>query len=474
MREWGDVPPAPDGAAPSPRGDPLFHSPTTSGPAAAGRSDRRRGEWWLSPSGRTAVRTAPAHQAAEGVTVARVEARELLGTREILDAANLALARTGARIGFEVGPSDGIPAELLDKGLLRLVPVFREVGGRERRGNDLLGQTECTNVAAEILATTRWRAVFRSPTGAEASTDFKVDTSPAARAESLGVLSRLFTRLGQAAGPADLVARIGGDEARYLFTWDLDGVRVDVDAAEAPGATEEGTDAGADDGTSGADPSTASDGGDGGDGGDGDGEDSGDLLSDAARAALLQLVSGGVPQPVASGLIDFIDTNIDSRPAVQQEVVRELPKGFGALTDADEIERVLDGLLEKARDRLKRPHPDYDEAGVPQLATIAARFGVNEAAAPGIGEVFVTAATRPATPAESKERGSKWDHHLATVVALDGDTRITLENYNRSGVPGAPKLWFVAMYGPERNSLFHSQWGPESTAPVTFVLRKAD
>ena len=87
-------------------------------------------------------------------------------------------------------------------------------------------------------------------------------------------------------------------------------------------------------------------------------------------------------------------------------------------------------------------------------------------AAPGLGEAFVTLATLPRKTAMSP-------YHAAGVVAIDGNDRVTLEEWDAAGLAG---LGGAAIYrvGDTTNS-FHAYWHRNYFSehePVTVVVRQ--
>ncbi|MEU3464970.1 hypothetical protein ABZ721_34095 [Streptomyces sp. NPDC006733] len=385
--------------------------------------ERHVGTWLLSPSGRTAV--------AAQQPGTRVETRDFFATGEIVDACNQALEAAGSPLRLEVDKDD-VPKLLLDRNLLRVLPVHG--GGRQaRRGDALLSSSMCTDVAADLAKEGSWRAVFRSVGGhAEAVAPLTIASGPGARTDAYGPLARVL--VGSARTPAELVQRMTSELARYVFTWPHTAAPIPVAAFEV--------------------------------------EDSDDSSPEAAaKDAARQLVAGGVSKPTAKAVTEFMCTNFDSKPVMQQLWVDQLPRDFGQGAP-DGFEQIMEDAWTAALTALAAPHAAYEQASADVRRRLAADFGVNEGAAPAVGEVFFIVSSRNPTQAEAAQATDKWDHHLATVVAVDGGARITLENYNRDGVSDGARRWYFALYGPEQAGVFSSVWADLTLAPVTVVLRR--
>jgi hypothetical protein len=71
---------------------------------------------------------------------------------------------------------------------------------------------------------------------------------------------------------------------------------------------------------------------------------------------------------------------------------------------------------------------------------------------------------------------TNWSWHFATVVAVSGPDRITLENYARGDMrqSGPDPRWYFQMYGSQRGQSFHEETARSGTYanPVTVVHRR--
>jgi hypothetical protein len=90
----------------------------------------------------------------------------------------------------------------------------------------------------------------------------------------------------------------------------------------------------------------------------------------------------------------------------------------------------------------------YESLGAIGKEVFDAYNGINDFAAPNVGDSY-TMATEHANPAFTKVGGKRtWLYHYAGVIIVDGDDRVTLENY---AVDGQKKLvnsdWGFYMYG---------------------------
>ncbi len=402
-----------------------------------GQTSRVEGSWRFSTSGHTVV--AAGDPLARGVA-AKVETRDFFATQEIVDSSNAALERVGSPLRLE--PSADVPVPLRDKGLLRVSPVrvfSNSVETKQLRGDELLSVTEC-NVVADLLAGEgNWRAVYRT-----ADSETERGQSLTDVEYGLAIYPRLLTR-PQLTVP-ELVKQLPHDNDDHIeFTWrNPDGAEFPIKAI------------------------VTSD------------ENEGD--SAAKKEAVRQLTATGLNPQTAETLGRIINASFVTSPVVQQlfiDLVRT--KAVFGPEPIDDLPTILRAARDELKAQLGQPYPPYDDANAETRRAIAERFGVNEAVAPRVGEVFAILSTRTWTPQEkalAADAEAKypdmlpWTYHLAIVIAVDGGARITLENYNRRDDQHGPARWYFSMYGPEPERLFHSQHAPETAAPITLLLRK--
>ncbi len=432
---------------------PLFGQPQRHAPSTEEDTLRRVGAWQLSPSGRTAVKAPREPTTGPSAAGAPAETRDFFAAKEVIDASNQALATAGSPLRLVAEDSVGLPPQLAGTGLLPVAPVLT-LSSREQRGDTLLSGHECTGVA-QVLAGGKdsWRAVFRSPDGREATALMKVDVNLEARSDTSGPLIRLLTTAQE--GPAQLAARLADGRVRYDFRYHHGDLQVHVNAVERDDSSE------SDDTKTKRFEDLDSD----------ELSDS-EELSDTAQVVAEQLTAGHMPEAAAKALALFMRAKCDDSPAFQQELVDRLPDDF-ARRSPDALPGILNAALESLHTELNAPNPAYEHADPLRLAAVGNRFGVNDAAAPGPGEAFATLSSRDATPQERQTgAGDLWQHHLATVVAVDGDVRITLENYTRHNTLKPNAMWYFAMYSPGGPNSFHRVWGARTMAALTLVLRK--
>lgn len=106
--------------------------------------------------------------------------------------------------------------------------------------------------------------------------------------------------------------------------------------------------------------------------------------------------------------------------------------------------------------------------------TLAKLTGINEFAAPDIGEAFQIKSL-----GEQTAEGGEWNYHWAGVVAKSASDFVTLENYNRNdekisyGSKGEDKdvHWFFQMYGKVNlaQTFYQRQLGPAFKSPITLA-----
>lgn len=118
---------------------------------------------------------------------------------------------------------------------------------------------------------------------------------------------------------------------------------------------------------------------------------------------------------------------------------------------------------------------------------ILKEMGVNQYAAPAVGEAFVIRniavqdeSGRVMDYVSRTRKKIDWPYHFAGVVAQSGNDRVTLENYDRSQeqkdtgrqptLKTADPRWFFQMYGGGGQS-FHSVQAPQYANPITLAVR---
>src|SRR5205814_4392706 len=118
------------------------------------------------------------------------------------------------------------------------------------------------------------------------------------------------------------------------------------------------------------------------------------------------------------------------------------------------------------RDAVARAYVTLDAA---IKAEVAGRLGVNEFAAPRIGDAFVVFSTGAKRDdgvldvASNRKIDAKWGQHWGGVVAASGGEYLTFENYDRQAedarAAGAGKgtetRAFFMMYGPAAGQTGH-------------------
>jgi hypothetical protein len=107
------------------------------------------------------------------------------------------------------------------------------------------------------------------------------------------------------------------------------------------------------------------------------------------------------------------------------------------------------------------------------VRTALQNLGVNQYAAPEIGQIFGSSMTGmpddSGRVAEYKSGKSKnassegWSSHYGSVIAKSGGDSITLENYarvaeNGGAVGGASKEYYFQMYGSQQGQSWHEAW----------------
>ncbi|MGW2051541.1 eCIS core domain-containing protein [Streptomyces sp. NPDC001858] len=125
-------------------------------------------------------------------------------------------------------------------------------------------------------------------------------------------------------------------------------------------------------------------------------------------------------------------------------------------------------------------------APTPAFTGLLQQYGINQFAAPGVGEGYLTAALTDVVPGAALTQGTypthtdhyrpvggldpvllssrSWGDHWAGVVAADGTDVVTLENYARNGedgVAGADARYYFQMYQTDpaaAGTTWHTAW----------------
>lgn len=127
-----------------------------------------------------------------------------------------------------------------------------------------------------------------------------------------------------------------------------------------------------------------------------------------------------------------------------------------------------------------------------QLSTWLQGLGINQFAAPEVGQIFGSASTGLPdvdkkltiykTGAKVGTSAEAWGGHYGTVVARSGGDSITLENYarvaenvNLAGGGGETKEYYFQMYGSDAGQSWHEAWASAqrpTVNPITMVIGK--
>jgi hypothetical protein len=110
---------------------------------------------------------------------------------------------------------------------------------------------------------------------------------------------------------------------------------------------------------------------------------------------------------------------------------------------------------------------------------IARRLGVNQSAAPGVGDAYVITHVAETDERErirdvaSRRRFTpRFPYHWAGVVAVSGTDRVALENYARSTAPShSDPRWYFQMYGQGEGQSFHEAYRGDYANAMTMAMR---
>lgn len=94
--------------------------------------------------------------------------------------------------------------------------------------------------------------------------------------------------------------------------------------------------------------------------------------------------------------------------------------------------------------------------------TIEQQTGLNEHAAPGVGEAY--------SIARDMTGGSRYNYHWGAVIIASGDDRTVLENSWNSSLPLENLAWQFSMYGTGSQS-FHSRYASSWAGPDPVTIR---
>ena len=153
---------------------------------------------------------------------------------------------------------------------------------------------------------------------------------------------------------------------------------------------------------------------------------------------------------------------------------------FGKPTQAGAIENAV-------ADQYGTAMNNHQGAFNPALDQRARQLGVNEYAAPGVGEAYVTfrlGSAPKGAPLTDRYHGrnvnnpskdTMWGEHWGGVIAKDGADTITLENYARNAEDpnydqktGADPRFYFQMYGAGAQS-WHEKWAAVNAGQRSFV-----
>lgn len=109
----------------------------------------------------------------------------------------------------------------------------------------------------------------------------------------------------------------------------------------------------------------------------------------------------------------------------------------------------------------------------------ARRLGVNQSAAPGVGDAYVITHIAETDERERLRDVStgrrfrpRFPYHWAGVVAVSGTDRVTLENYARSTAPShSDARWYFQMYGLGEGQSFHEANRGDYANAMTIAMR---
>jgi len=110
---------------------------------------------------------------------------------------------------------------------------------------------------------------------------------------------------------------------------------------------------------------------------------------------------------------------------------------------------------------------------------IANRLGVNQSAAPGVGDAYVIthiaetdSQERIRDVASGRRFTPRFPYHWAGVVAVSGTDRVALENYARSTAPShSDPRWYFQMYGQGEGQSFHEAYRGDYANAMTMAMR---
>jgi Domain of unknown function (DUF4157) len=397
----------------------------------------------------------------------------------IVDAANRALQAKGAPLRLEI--RGRVPNELRLRGLRRVTPVMRvkDQNGTERtvRDNELLTDDQCIEVARDILGGNNvTHTVFRPAGGGP---EVRHEQSPD---QMTGIATYPLLLAEPGMTPADLAQRAQQRDDRFRFTW--------TGPAGRPVAVNDHI----------------------------DGEE--EL---AQRRVIPMLTEAGMDAGVAEALLSTItDHNLEFHPELQQRLV-DRAQADGILNGNDDAEERLNTIAEgvAAPEQSTVPVAGYEGVSEREGQRRDQRFGINAYASPNVGEAFGIYSTREQTGderektakqirkagrgvrarhqaeeerqraqgqtlaadelAKEKERRAEevaraerdaepWSYHFAGVVARDGEDMVTLENYNRRGVPNRNAMYYFALYQGGTAQSFHGEHKGTVTGALTLAM----
>lgn len=159
------------------------------------------------------------------------------------------------------------------------------------------------------------------------------------------------------------------------------------------------------------------------------------ICSPGGVSGIVYPVPGGDPRNLVV-LVAMLDDRIRKTSGFESLTKEEKQKIVNQVYA--EFENLTSAQREKRRD-----WPISDER--------AKTMGINQWAAPGVGEAFAIYRSKPANVGQ-------YDFHYATVIMAAGENRVTLEN--AGGAPGEQsKDWKMQTYGPTRlHQSFHEEW----------------
>lgn len=352
------------------------------------------------------------------------ETKEFYAVEEIIETANTALQAGGSPLTLA---ADGeAPGALAELGMLKVKPTMKNHLGATQEGDRLFNDNECIEVAKQITGDKQSYAIFRPTDGGNAVARKQNPSDPI----DISLYPRFLAQPD--ATPATLNDQMSQSDEMYRFIWKgSNGELVQVDTA-------------------------------------------------SAREALTVLTEGGMLDEAARGLLNRMrESGLENYPALQQDLVNRSGEYLeDAQLDKVQVKNALSPIAEQVKTIPDTRYGPYEGLDREEGLAMARKFGVNQFAAPKVGEAFAVFSTRSRSPQETKAAAEEsatepWTYHFAAVVARDGDDSVTLENYNRRNAHEGDKDYYFRMYGLRDNQSFHDVHKSTVTGAVTLAMGDA-